>query len=110
MVVTTRDFGQTAYAGKVVYVNLGSGQGVKVGDYYRVFRFQGDRHAAPYQTRGQDHSVSGLGTAPGIWRWMDLPREIVGEGMVLSVSPNASTVLITNSRREIYAGDYVEIE
>jgi hypothetical protein len=110
MVVTTRGFGETAYAGQVVYVNLGGAQGVKVGDYYRIFRYQGDHHSTVYQTRGQDHSVYGFGSAPGAWQWMDLPREILGEGIVLSVSPNASTVLITDSLREIFAGDYVEVE
>src|SRR6266852_8342229 len=32
MVVTTKDFGTIAGAGKIVYVNLGSEQGVRVGD------------------------------------------------------------------------------
>jgi len=110
MVVTTRGFGQVAGAGRVVYVNLGSLQGARVGDYYRVFRYQGDRHSTVYQPRGQEYSVWGMGSAPASWKWMDLPREILGEGMVLSVSPNASTVLLTGSLREIYVGDYVEIE
>jgi hypothetical protein len=35
---------------------------------------------------------------------------VLGEGIVLNVSQNASTVLITTTRREIYAGDYVELE
>jgi hypothetical protein len=110
MVVTTRGFGQLASAGKVVYVNLGSAQGARVGDYYRIFRYQGDRHATVYQPRGQERSVWGFGSAPAPWKWMELPREILGEGMVLNISPNASTVLITDSLREIYTGDYVEIE
>ena len=37
-----------------------------------------------------------------------LPREDVGEGVVLRTGPNSSTVLITFSLREIYPGDYVE--
>jgi hypothetical protein len=110
MIVTTRGFGEVAASGTVVYVNLGSSQGVKIGDYYRVFRFQGDRHETVYEPRGMNHAAYGFGTAPGMWKWMDLPREIIGEGLVLNVSPNASTVLITNSLREIYPGDYVEIE
>ena len=110
MIVTTRGFGQMAGAGRVVYVNLGREQGVRVGDYYRVFRYQGDRHSTVYQARGQERSIWGLGSAPAPWKWVDLPRDILGEGIVLGVSPNASTVLITASLREIYAGDYVEIE
>jgi hypothetical protein len=39
-----------------------------------------------------------------------LPREILGEGIVLNVSQNASSVLLTTSRSEIMAGDYVELE
>jgi hypothetical protein len=110
MIVTTRGFGEMVAAGEIVYVNLGSSQGVRVGDYYRVFRHQGDRHSAVYQPRGQERSVWGYGSAPAPWKWVDLPREILGEGIVLRVSQNASTVLITDSLREIYAGDYVELE
>lgn len=110
MVVTTRGFGQIAADGTIVYVNLGSSQGVRVGDYFRVFRYQGDRHSSVYQPRGMAYRVPGLGVAPGPWAWDDLPRDILGEGIVLRAGPNASTVLITASRREIFPGDYVEIE
>ena len=110
MIVTTRGFSQLASVGKVVYVNLGSEQGVRIGDYYRIFRYQGARHGTAYQLRGQERSVWGWGSAPAAWKWVDLPREILGEGIVLSVSPNASTVLVTASLREMYPGDYVEIE
>jgi hypothetical protein len=110
MIVTTRNFGQIAADGTIVYVNLGSGQGVRVGDYFRVFRYQGDRQGTVYQTRGMAYRVWGLGAAPGPWGWNDLPRDILGEGIVLRTGPNASTVLITASRREIYPGDYVELE
>jgi hypothetical protein len=110
MVVAMRDFGQVAASGRVVYVNLGTEQGARIGDYYRIFRYQGDRHATAYSPRGQEHAIPGYGSAPGAWKWSDLPREILGEGIVLNVSQNASAVLITDSVREIYAGDYVEIE
>jgi hypothetical protein len=52
----------------------------------------------------------GFGSAPARYSWNDLPREILGEGVVLSVSRNSSTMMITTSTIEIYAGDYVEIE
>ena len=38
------------------------------------------------------------------------PAKLVGEGVVINEGPNASTVLITYSSLEIYAGDYVELE
>jgi len=45
-----------------------------------------------------------------MYSWEGLPREILGEGIVLRVSGNTATVMITAVRREIYAGDYVELE
>ena len=41
MVVTTKDYNVLTGTGRIVYVNLGSAQGVRVGDYFRVFRYQG---------------------------------------------------------------------
>jgi hypothetical protein len=110
MVVTMRDFGQVAATGKIIYVNLGTGQGARVGQYFRIFRYQGDRHSEVYSPPGQEHAVYGFGAAPAVWKWSNLPREILGEGIVISVSQNSSSVMITDSRREIYAGDYIEIE
>ena len=41
MVVTSQNFGQIFGAGKLVFVNLGSAQGVQVGNYFRVFPISG---------------------------------------------------------------------
>ncbi len=109
-VVTMKNFGQVAGANSVVYVNLGSGQGVKVGDYFRIFRYQGIHAESAYQTYGMAYRAHGFGSTPAAYKWDDLPREILGEGIVLRIAPNASTVLITLSLREIYVGDYVEME
>ncbi len=110
MVVTTKNFGQEAGTNSVVYINLGSGQGVKVGDYFRIFRYQGVNHETAFQVYGTAYKIYGFGSAPARYKWDDLPREILGEGIVVRVAPNASTVLITFSLREIYVGDYVELE
>ena len=110
MVVSAKDFHQSVGTNDVVYINLGSAQGVKVGDYFRIFRYQGTRHETAYQERGMAHAVYGFGSTPSRYRWDNLPREVLGEGIVLRVSPNASTVLITFSQREAYLGDYVELE
>ena len=110
MIVANREFAQTASAGRIVYVNLGTEQGARLGDYYRIFRYQGDRHSTTYVPKGMEHAVYGYGAAPGNWKWDDLPREVLGEGIVLNVSQNASTVLVTDSLREIFTDDYIEIE
>ncbi len=110
MVVAMNTFAQEAGTNSVVYVNLGSAQGVKVGDYFRVFRYQGTHHDTAYQTLGMAHSLYGFGSARRAYKGDELPREILGEGIVLRVSPNAATVMLTISQREIYAGDYVELQ
>jgi hypothetical protein len=91
-------------------VNLGGGQGVKVGDYFRVFRYEGEHRENAYQTPDMAYGLYGFGSAPRRYAPSELPRNILGEGIVLRVSPNAATVLITGSHREIYPGDYVEVE
>ena len=110
MVVTTKNFGQLAGENIIVYVNVGSTQGVKTGDYLRVFRYQGSGTETAYQTAGTAYKFYGFGSAPVRYTWDGLPREILGEGLVLRLAPNAATVLITLSLREIFAGDYIEVE
>ncbi len=110
MVVQTMNFGQLAGMHSIAYVNLGAGQSVKVGDYIRIFRYQSVNPETAYQTAGMAHKTWGFGSTPTRYKWDDLPREILGEGVVLRTTPNASTVLITFSLREVYAGDYIEIQ
>ena len=110
MVVMTKDFGQVAGNKAVVYVNLGSSQGLRVGSYVRVFRRQGDHREYAYQTAGMQDTVYGFGSSPVRYTWEGLPREILGEGIVVRVSNNTATVMITATRREIFVGDYTEVE
>jgi hypothetical protein len=110
MVVAGKDYGQVFGKLSAVYVNLGSGQGVKVGDYFRIFRYQGSMAEIVPQNKGYQYSMFGFGSAPVRYEWNDLPREVLGEGIVINVNRNSSTMVITFSSLEVYAGDYVEIE
>jgi hypothetical protein len=110
MVVAAKDFAQMVGTNDTVYVNLGTNQGVKVGDYFRFFRYQGTRAETAPTTAGYQYKLYGFGSAPQAYQWNDLPREILGEGIVLNASHNSATVLITYSTAEVYAGDYVEVE
>jgi hypothetical protein len=110
MVVQSRDYQQSAGTGRTIYVNLGTNKGVKVGDYFRIFRYQGSLAETVAQTRGYQDRIYGFGSSPTRYNWNDLPREILGEGIVINVSRNSSTVFITFSSAEIYAGDYIEVE
>jgi hypothetical protein len=110
MIVQSRDYQQSAGQGNTFYVNLGTDKGVKVGDYFRIFRYQGTLAELAPQTKGfQDH-LYGFGSSPGRYNWNDLPREVLGEGIVINVSRNSSTVFVTYSSEDIYTGDYIEIE
>jgi len=83
---------------------------VKVGDYFRIFRYQGSLSETAPQEPGLQYKVFGFGGTKERYTWRDLPREVLGEGVVLNTSRNSSTVLITYSTIEIYSGDYVELE
>src|SRR6202030_3741164 len=110
MLVNTVDFQQSEGQGSTVYINLGAAQGVKVGDYVRFFRYQGKRDEYAPQTKGYQTELYGFGISRTRYSGKDLPREVLGEGIVLNASRNASAVLITLSSTEIYTGDTVEIE
>lgn len=110
MVVTGKDNSAAFGKNSAVYVNLGTNQGVKVGDYFRIFRYQGSHAETVPQTKDYQFTMYGFGSAPQRYSWNDLPREILGEGIVFNVSRNSSTMMITVSSSQIYAGDYVEIE
>jgi len=60
---------------------------------------------------GYNHKAHGevLANTYGVRGWHS-PREVLGEGIVINVSRNSSTVLITYSSIAMYTGDYVEIE
>lgn len=121
MVITGKKFQQQVGNNDVIYVNLGNAQGVKVGDYFRIFRYQGTQHETNYQTPRYafdqeygmavpDTGIYGFGSVSKKYDWSNTPREDIGEGIVLRTGPNSATVLITFCLREIFPGDYVEIE
>lgn len=110
MIVQGRSTAEMYGRWDTVYVNLGKAQGVKVGDYFRVFRYQGTYAETIPQQKDYQDRLYGFGENPKHYAWNDLPREILGEGIILNVGENAATVMITTSRREMFAGDYVELE
>jgi Flagellar assembly protein T, C-terminal domain len=109
-VVNTRSYQESSGQGTTMYVNLGAAQGVKVGDYIRLFRYNGNDIETAPQSRGYATEIYGFGSSPAKYQWKDLPREVLGEGIVLNASRNAATVFVTYSSAEIYPGDNVEIE
>ena len=111
MVVTSKDYHSALGTNDIVFINWGASQGVKEGDYFRFFRYQRTRsQEKAYQLSSMQDRIWGFGATPTRYTWQDLPREALGEGIVLRTGENASTVLVTYALKEIYLGDYVELE
>jgi hypothetical protein len=106
-VVRTKNYVAVNERGRVVYVNLTD---AKPGDYIRFYRQPATKNNSIYQLGGMSDHVYGFGQTPVHWAPGDLPREILGEGVVLRSTPTSASVLIFNSLIEIYLGDLVEIE
>lgn len=110
MLVIGKTFSNVYGKFNTVYVNLGTNQGVTVGQYLRVFRYQGSNAETAVYYDDYQYKMYGFGSTPQAYKWNDLPREVLGEGIVINVSSNSSTILVTYSRVDLWAGDYVEIE
>ena len=74
----------------------------------QVLRVTRDDVAA--DVKGYQYKIEGYGDSPTHPAPKDLPREVLGEGIVLNVTKNAATVLVTYNNLPLYAGDFVEIE
>ena len=110
MVVAGLGFTQSYGKNSTIYVNLGTNQGVKVGDYLRVFSYEGSTAEFSQNFPDFQYSMYGFGSTPEKYKWNDIPRNVIGEGIVMNVTHNACAVFVTYSKHTIYAGDYVEIE
>ena len=123
-IVLGKDFDSVLGTGMKLYMNMGSNQGVKVGDYFRVVRsytatlrdpvdslsfkartsedtqmrppaFEANRFT---KTKGPNIHVG------------DLPRRAVGEVVVVNVTPTSSSAMIVFALEDVYAGDSVELD
>ncbi|HMK30373.1 MAG TPA: hypothetical protein VK473_11865 [Terriglobales bacterium] len=113
-IVLTKDFDSEAGTGDKIYVNVGAEQGVKPGDYLRVMRsYDPDKmdyvDALSYQNPAGEDTQKNY---PKINKaeLKLIPGRAIGEGIVLSVTPAGSTLMITFARDAVQVGDVVEME
>jgi hypothetical protein len=123
-IVMGKDFDSELGTGQKVYFNVGSNQGVKVGDYFRAVRnYDEDLHdpvdslsfKASYSDDTQKKQAS---FDPGLWEKSngpvihvrDLPRRAVGEIVVIGTTPTTSTGMIVFAMEDVHAGDGVELD
>ena len=121
-VVLGKDFDGFLGTGMKLYLNVGSNQGVKVGDYFRVVRSYTETLNDPVDSLSyftgtsedtQMHQPSFEGNfftktnGPNI-HVADLPRRAVGEVVVLNVTPTSSSAMVVFALEDVHAGDTVE--
>jgi hypothetical protein len=123
-VVLGKDFDGFLGTGMKLYMNMGSNQGVKIGDYFRVVRSYSATLHDPVDSLSFDVPTSEdtqvrpptyeanrftKGKGPNI-HVADLPRRAVGEVVVLNVTPTASSGMIVFALDDVHAGDTVELD
>ena len=124
-IVLGKDFDGFMGTGGKVYMNLGSNQGTKVGDYFRVVRsytatledpvdslsfkasISEDSQMNPPTIEGKSYVEHTKGPNIHIG---DLPRRAVGEVVILNVTPTTSTGMIVFALEDVHAGDKVELD
>ena len=123
-IVLGKDFDGFLGTGMKLYMNMGSNQGVKVGDYFRVVRSYTATLADPVDSlsfKAQTSEDTQMyppafeanrftkTKGPNI-HVADLPRRAVGEVVVLNVTPTASSAMVVFALEDVYAGDTVELD
>ena len=113
-IVTGKEYVRMLGAGQIVYLDIGGNLGVAVGQHYRIFRPFESSNRDPnrrYLTHVPDNIMGQrFGLRLTLYDQMRLPRDVLGELVILHVERLSATALVTFSRKEIFAGDQVERE
>jgi len=123
-IVMAKDFDSELGTGSKIYMNVGTNQGVKAGDYFRAVRsYEADLHdpvdslsfkaSVAEDTQVKPPSIEqGMFTktgGPNI-HVADFPRRSVGEIVVLETTPTTSTGMIVFALEDVHLGDGVELD
>jgi len=123
-IAMAKDFDSEIGPGVKVYMNVGSNQGVKPGDYFRAVRaYEADLHdpvdslsfKASTNEDTQAHQAAidpNFMTKTGgpVIHVRDLPRRAVGEVVIISTTPTTSTGMIVFAMESMHLGDGVELD
>jgi hypothetical protein len=123
-IAMAKDFDSEIGPGVKVYMNVGSNQGVKPGDYFRAVRsYEADLHdpvdslsfKASTNEDTQAHQAAidpNFLTKTGgpVIHVRDLPRRAVGEVVVISTTPTTSTGMVVFAMESVHLGDEVELD
>jgi hypothetical protein len=131
-IVLGKDFDSELGNGGKVYLNIGSNQGLKVGDFLRAERsYEATRRDAVDSlsfeartmepTQREQPSMGGSFLQSGSYTFgpaprgqeihiSEMPRRGVGEIVVLQTTPTTATGMIVFSVEPVYVGDRVELD
>lgn len=123
-IVLARDFDSQLGNGAKVYMNVGSNQGVKIGDYFRAVRtYSTDLHDPVVSLSfkagiAEDTQKKPASINPAMFTKTsgptihveDMPRRAVGEIVILSTTPTTSTGMIVFAMEDVHLGDGVELD
>jgi len=123
-IVMGKDFDSQLGTGHKLYINVGSNQGVKIGDYFRAVRSYEQDLKDPVdslsfkaaiaedtqkKTPSVDPAMFTKSNGPVI-HVRDLPRRAVGEIVIIGVTNTTATGMVVFSMEDLNAGDTVEID
>ncbi len=123
-IVMGKDFDFELGTGHKLYLNLGSNQGVKIGDFFRAVRAYDQDLKDPVdslsfkaalaedsqkKTPSVDPAMFTKGNGPVI-HVRDLPRRAVGEIVIIGVTNTTATGMVVFSLEDMHTGDHVELE
>jgi len=123
-IAMAKDFDAEIGPGDKVYMNVGSNQGVKPGDYFRAVRsYEADLHDPTDSlsfkaSTSEDTQAKQAVFEPNFFNKTggaeihvrDLPRRSVGEVVVLSTTPTTSTGMVVFAMESVHLGDGVELD
>jgi len=114
VIASIKEFREAAGEGDTVYLNTGSKQGAQPGAYLRVFRTYNTASQRIIQMGTKQYLNQVEGTQVGRKLTPEeintLPRQVVGEVMILSVEEESAAGIVTYSWQDLYPGDQVEVE
>jgi len=114
IIVNAKEYVAVIGAGDIAYLNIGSKQGVAVGQAYRIYRPYVSDLSDPVRRHNEEKltHLRGMRQQYRLTREqkMALPRDILGQLVILTVEGNTATGIITLAGSEIYVGDEVEMQ
>jgi hypothetical protein len=123
-IAMAKDFDSEIGPGAKVYLNVGSNQGVKPGDYFRAVRsYDADLHdptdslsfkaSTNEDTQAKQAAIDPnflTKTGGPVIHVRDLPRRAVGEVVVISTTPTTATGMVVFAMESVHLGDGVELD